>query len=319
MRRLFRYLLLVLLTLSGLLAAALALNWAPDLPVASLTARWAPPPSTFVEVGGMKVHMRDEGRRDDPLPLVLIHGTSASLHTWEPWVAELRKTRRVVTLDIPGYGLTGPFPQSDYRIARYTAFLKDFLDVLKLERIIIGGNSLGGHIAWAFALAEPQRVDRLILVDSAGYPFTSTSIPLGFQLARIPALRPIMQNVLPRSVVRQSVENVYGDPARVTEALVDRYYDLARREGNRRALGETFEQRRHDLGTDAPRIKQLKLPTLVLWGREDRLIPLTNAEDFGRDIAGSKVVVFPGLGHVPHEEDPAATLVPVMDFIRSAP
>ena len=92
----------------------------------SLKARWAAPPSRFVTLQGMQVHVRDEGPRDDPTPIVLIHGTSASLHTWDGWVAALSPHRRVVRMDLPGFGLTGPAPDGDYSMARYTGFMRDF-------------------------------------------------------------------------------------------------------------------------------------------------------------------------------------------------
>lgn len=110
MRRVIRVLLGVLLVLGLSVAGFIVLNWAPDRPVEELQARWAPAPSQFIELMGMQVHLRDEGPRDDAEPLLLLHGTSASLHTWEGWVADLKRTRRVISVDLPGFGLTGPFP-----------------------------------------------------------------------------------------------------------------------------------------------------------------------------------------------------------------
>src|SRR5687767_13972044 len=152
-----------------LLAAvgALALAYAPDRPIETLLARWAPPPSAFIEVGGQRVHYRDEGPRDDALPLVLIHGTSASLHTWEGWAGALRGERRVISFDLPGFGLTGPSPRGEYGGAAYARFVLEMLDALKVRRCVLAGNSLGGEVAWRTALAAPQRVERLVLIDAA--------------------------------------------------------------------------------------------------------------------------------------------------------
>ena len=301
-----------------LTSVALALSRAPNVDVQSLVARWAPPPSDFVEVRGMVVHVRDVGPRDDPLPLVLLHGTGASLHTWEGWVASLKDQRRVVTLDLPGFGLTGPFagsyPERDYSGDAYARFVIDVMDALKLPRVVLAGNSLGGEVAWRTAWLKPERVASLVLVDSLGPAFTPDSVPVGFVVARIPVLRWLMEEVLPRSVVVQGLHSVYGDPARVTDELVDRYFSLALRDGNRRALGLLLSQL--ELGRDAERIATLKLPTLILWGGRDRLIPPAVGEEFQRLIAGSQRVVFPELGHVPHEEDPAQTVLPVKAFLR---
>lgn len=309
---------LLALLVAGLVAllAALALAWAPDRPVEELVERWAQPPSEFLPLLGMQVHLRDEGAGDDPVPLLLLHGTSASLHTWDGWVAELAARERLIRVDLPGFGLTGPFPHDDYSIERYIEFTVALLDALELEQVVIAGNSFGGQVAWEVAAEMPDRVAGLVLVDAAGYPFLPESIPLAFQLARFPALRPLIERLLPRSVIRSSLENVYGDPGRVDEALVDRYYELALRAGNRRALGRRFA---HVMPTAerAARIRSLQQPTLILWGGRDRLIPLDSADRFAADIAGSRLVVFAELGHVPHEEAPAETAAAIEDFLAT--
>jgi pimeloyl-ACP methyl ester carboxylesterase len=307
----------VFLLLLAALLAALALSWAPDRPVDTLKARWAPPPSNFVALQGMQVHVRDEGPRDDPTPIVLIHGTSASLHTWDGWVAALSPHRRVVRMDLPGFGLTGPAPDGDYSMARYTGFIKDLLDLLHIDQAVLAGNSLGGGIAWQTALAHPTRVRQLVLVDATGYPLQPQSMPIGFRLAQVSWLAPITQKILPRSMIAASVRNVYGQPDKVGPALVDRYYELTLREGNRVSLTKRFQYRSSDAAL-AGQISQLRLPTLILWGSEDRLIPPEHGQHFQQDIAVSQLQVFEGLGHVPHEEDPEATVQAVVNFLSSS-
>jgi pimeloyl-ACP methyl ester carboxylesterase len=316
MKRTARILAGTVLALAVLLGGLIAYHWAPDRPVSALVARWAPPPSQFVAIDGLQVHLRDEGPRDDPTPIVLLHGTSASLHTWDGWVAALLPRHRVVRLDLPGFGLTGPAPDDDYSMGRYVEFIASALDTLGIEQCVIAGNSFGGWISWETALAHPDRIKGLVLVDAAGYPLQSESVPIGFRLANVPVLNRVMESVLPRGIVESSLRNTYGDPSRVTPELVDRYYELTLREGNRRALAQRFAAGR---GTTEPgRIRSLRLPTLILWGDRDRLIPPSYAERFHRDIAGSELVMFPGLGHVPQEEDPAATVAAVLAFLDRA-
>jgi pimeloyl-ACP methyl ester carboxylesterase len=303
----------------------LAVVWVPDKPVESLVARWAPPASAsqFVEVRGMQVHIRDEGQRGDAQPIVLLHGTGASLHTWDGWVQELAKTRRVIRFDLPGFGLTGPYrgewvAQGErYTLLNYAKFVVATLDALGMSQpVVLGGNSLGGQIAWETAdylrSSQPRRVAGLILVDSAGYPFESISVPIGFRIARIRALALLQENTLPRALIEASVRDVYGDPSKITPALIDRYFELALRQGNRRALGLRM---RENLADAPERIALIKQPTLILWGGQDRLIPPSNARRFAQDIAGSKLVMFDALGHVPHEEDAAQTVVAVQAFL----
>ncbi|WP_425258592.1 alpha/beta fold hydrolase [Rubrivivax sp. RP6-9] len=300
-----------------LVALAMALLRAPDRPVESLVARWAPPPSDFIDVKGQLVHLRDEGPRNDLVPVVLIHGTSASLHTWEGWVAALKTQRRVITLDLPGFGLTGPYTgqydPDDYSGDGYARFVLDVLDRLQVQRFVIGGNSLGGEVAWRTAYAARDRVERLILVDSAGLPFDRKAAPLAWWIARTPGLGWLSESMLPRSLVQQGLESVYGHPERITPALVDRYLEISLRDGNRRALGQRLRQM--DFGTDAARLDTLKLPTLILWGGQDRLFTPDLGREFQRRIAGSQLQLFDDLGHVPHEEDAARTVQPVKAFL----
>ncbi len=299
------------------LAVLLAAYWAPSRPVDELKARWAPPPSVFLAIDGMQVHLRDEGPLSDAAPILLLHGTSDSLHTWDGWVPPLVQSgRRVIRVDLPGFGLTGPFPDGDHRIAAYPRFLSHLLDALQVRRAVVVGNSFGGQVALELALAEPERIERLVLVDALAYPRNATKVPIGFVVASLPGLNRLMDYVLPRLVVEGSVRSVYGDPSRVTPELVDRYYELALREGNRAALRSRFGDLPDE--ADAQRVKQLRLPVLLLWGGRDQLIPIAAADRFLRDIPGSRLVTFPGLGHVPHQEDPRASVVPVLAFLREA-
>jgi pimeloyl-ACP methyl ester carboxylesterase len=311
-----RSLLLVLFGAMFFAVVGVFATWAPDQPVEELKARWAPPPSRFVEVNAQQVHLRDEGPRGDPLPLVLLHGTSASLHTWEGWAEALRGRRRVIRFDLPGFGLTGPNRQNDYSIDAYVLFVRAMMNKLGVHRFVLAGNSLGGQIAWAAAAAMPDRVAGLILVDASGYPPESfpagQSIPVGFRIASTPGLRLLAQHTLPRGLVERSIRDVYGDPSKVTPELVDRYSAMTRRAGNRKALVRRLEQ---GYTGDVRKLKAITTPTLILWGGQDRLVPLELGRQFERDIAGARLVVFEDLGHVPQEEDPARTVAQVRRFL----
>jgi len=299
----------VLLLSAGMVAA----TWEPDRSVEELRERWAPPPSQFIEVGGQFVHLRDEGPRQDPTPIVLLHGTSASLHTWDGWVAELSQTRRVIRFDLPGFGLTGPAADGNYSLAAYVDFVIDVMDTLGIERFVLAGNSLGGSIAWRTTAAHPQRIEKLILVDSGGYPFEAESMPLAFVISQTPLLNRIMEFTLPRSAVESSVRDVYGDPSRVTPELVDRYFDLSLREGNRGALRERFAQLEYQ--DQSALVQTIQQPTLVIWGAQDRLIPPSIARRFEQDLPNGQLVMFAELGHVPHEEAPTETVAAVTKFL----
>ncbi|MES2714252.1 MAG: alpha/beta fold hydrolase [Pseudomonadota bacterium] len=305
----------LLLMLSAL---AIPLLRAPDRPVETLVARWAPPPSEFLDLGGQLVHYRDEGPKTDAAPMVLLHGTSASLHTWDGWAQALRIQRRVIRLDLPAFGLTGPFSGpyagQTYTGANYARFVLDMLDKLGVQRFVVAGNSLGGEVAWRLAAAAPQRVAQLVLVDAAGYPMDGADIPLGWQIARLPVLGRLTEHFLPRPLVVQGLVAVYGDPAKISEPLVDRYVELTLRAGNRAALVQRAQTWSPAEGVQ--KVDGVRAPTLILWGGRDQIIPPATARRFAADISGSQVQLFPDLGHVPQEEDPARTVAAVAAFLR---
>lgn len=284
-----------------------------DRSVDDLKTVYAPVPSKFIRVMGMDVHYRDEGNPTDSLPLVLIHGTGSSLHTFEAWAAALRENRRVVRMDLPGFGLTGPFPDRNYSMEQYVQFVAAFLAARDIGHCILAGNSLGGQIAWNFTLEHPDRVAKLILIDASGYAIKSTSVPLAFKIARTPVLNKILTFITPRAVVASSVLNVYADKSKVTDALVDRYFDLSLRGGNRQALIDRM-QMPFDSGA-VRQIKTIHQPTLILWGDQDGLIPLESAYRFQKDLPNDTLVILKNSGHVPMEEDPEESLEAVLGFI----
>ena len=305
---------LLLATLCVFSLIYLALTWAADKSVDELRQKWAPPPSQFIDVSGLMVHVRDEGWHEDPEPVILIHGASSSLHTWEVWAKELKKQHRVITMDLPGFGLTGPHQTNDYSMTSYIQFMIDLMDTLHITRAALGGNALGGEIAWETAIAAPNRVTRLILVNPTGYATPPHAVAFDSSLARVPGLSWLRTCCLPHSTVEQGVKDLYGNPEKVTASLVERYEAMMLRTGNRKAFGMYLKQRDHD--SDIELMKQIAVPTLILWGSKDPFIPMENAERFHQDMAGSKLIMFDELGHVPQEENPIVTLAAVNIFLQ---
>ncbi len=296
------------------LATGISFQRTPDTSLAVLKRRWATLPSKFLKIGGLDVHVRDEGPRDDPNPIVLIHGTGSSLQTWDGWAESLRESRRVIRFDSPGFGLTGPNPQGVYTNAYYTAFVVGLLDALNVRRCVPAGNSAGGRIAWHVAAAHPDRVHALILVDAAGYPRT-TPLPTALSIAKSP-FGPFLMAFVKRSQAEAGAKAVYGDPRRLTPENVDRSLAMMLRPGNRSAIGASLRQ--DGGGADAGLVKSIKVPTLIIWGSLDNIIPPSDAERFHQDIAGSRLVVLPGVGHLPQEEVPTESLAVARAFL-SAP
>lgn len=285
-----------------------------DVPLQDLKAKYANASSSFVSVMGMAVHYRDEGNQNDSIPIVLIHGTAGSLHTFDAWTSTLKTTNRVIRMDLPAYGLTGPFPDRNYSIKHYTEFIKAFLDELKVKQCILVGNSLGGEIAWNYTIKQPEMVQKLILIDAAGYPTTSKSVPIAFKIGRTPFLNKILTFVTPRFIVKASVENIFFDKSKITPSIIDRYYELTLRDGNRQAFVDRFTTTKDT--TAYRKIKTIQQPTLILWGSEDFLIPIENASKFHNDLPNNSLSIIKKTGHTPMEESPIESLKPVQDFIK---
>lgn len=301
-------------SVTGLLLLVCLLFGYTDRSMDDLKSKYGQSPSAFVELDGLNVHYRDEGNPLDSLPIVLIHGTASSLHTFDAWAATLKKNKRVVRMDLPAFGLTGPFQDRNYSIEHYVSFVEDFLTSRGIRHCILGGNSLGGQIAWRFTLKRPEMVDKLILIDAAGYPKESTSEPIAFKMARVPVINKILTFITPRFVVKSSVQNVYADQNKISEALVDRYFHLTLRAGNRQAFVD-----RMNVAYDATHLKQMKRiqqKTLVLWGAKDSLIPMGSGYRFHHDLPNDTLVILKNSGHVPMEESPKESLEPLLRFIQ---
>ena len=285
-----------------------------NIPIEQLKKKYAKSPSSFVKVVGMNVHYRDEGEKNDSIPIVLIHGTASSLHTYNDWTKELITNRRVVRMDLPGYGLTGPFPNRNYEILNYVNFLKNFLKSIGVKKCVLAGNSLGGNIAWNFTLEYPNMVKELILINAAGYPTKSKSVPIAFEIAQIPIIQNIFKFITPRFVAKASVKNVYKDKSKVTEELVDRYFELALRKGNREAFVDRFKVKPDSIAYQ--KIKFITHRTLIMWGEDDELIPSVMAHRFHNDLPNDKLIILENVGHVPMEESPKESLKAVIEFLK---
>lgn len=286
------------------LIALFALGYTPDTDPAEMKAKYASPASQFVGLdGGLTLHVRDEGRRDGPV-LVLLHGSNASLHTWEPWVARLKDKYRIISLDQIGHGLTGPNPNGHYDGAAFVGTLNALMNKLGVTRFALAGNSMGGYVAWEYALAHPNRLTHLVLIDAAGPPDDpDKDLPIGFRIARTPGISKLALVITPRSVFEKSLHGSVSNQAIVTPAAIDRYWELNRYPGNRKATGDRFAQYgKRD--TNVGRLGEIKVPTLILWGDEDKLIPASGADWFAARIPGSTRIIYRGIGHMPMEETP---------------
>lgn len=299
-----------------------ALFWAYgalDKSTEDLKPLYANAESEFLTLpSGATVHYRDEGKADGPV-LMLVHGSNASLHTWEPWVARLGDTYRILTLDLPGHGLTGTHESDVYTPEGQVAFVKELVDHLDLPPFVLGGNSMGGGVTLLYAATHPEDLVGIIPVSSGGMPREEeASMPLAFQLAAMPVVNRLMHYITPREIVSEGLRHAIEDDALVTEAMVDRYYNLTLHQGNRAATGERFRgYARSGRGSMEDQIAEIQLPALVIWGENDWLIPVASGRAMAETLPNARLVVYPDVGHIAMEEVPDESAAEVRAFLES--
>lgn len=321
---LFKFLVLPLLTLLLILAFAAVgtFLWlrAPDLPAAELEARFATPDDHYLDLGdGLRLHYRDEGpagQPDAPV-LVLLHGYGDAYSTWEGWVAELKPRHRVISLDLPGHGLTAAPPGTVLEREGLARLVLRFAEALKLPPFVLAGNSMGGGVAWQAALLAPTSLRGLVLVDAAGRPMPASTPSLAFRILAHPWGRAVLERIDNRPLIRQGLTAQVGDKALITDALVDRWALYQRYPGHRPILMSTSPGNHGEV--TAQRLASLHLPTLVLHGEIDPILPLEHSRRFAAAIAGAELIVYPGVGHLPQREIPQRSAGDVAAFVARLP
>ncbi|MBB6610967.1 alpha/beta hydrolase [Pontibacter sp. Tf4] len=296
----------------GILAVATAFLIRSDIPAEALQANYSSPSSRYLTIDGANLHYRDEGRGT---PIILLHGTAASLNTWDGWSTELSKNYRVLRLDLPGFGLTGRNQTDTYSIAYYADLLLHFMDSLNIDKAHIAGSSLGGQIAFDFAADHPERVQKLILISPTGVTNANDkSISMPFLMAQTPVLKHSLKYITPRFIVEKSLKEVYGDDSKLTDQTIDLSHAMLLREGNR----EAFIARMNTVDVDnLHKLAHVQAPTFILWGEADAWVPATDAAHFQKTIKGAQLKLYPGAGHIPMEELPEETVQDALQFLNS--
>ena len=291
------------------LALSLFLAWTPDVPREALLQSYSRAGTYPIKVEEQSVFVQDSGPKEAPT-LVLLHGFGASLQTWDPWAAELEKEGRVLRMDVAGFGLSGPAANNDYSDAADVSRLLALLDQLGLQQVALGGHSMGGRIAWHFAVAHPERISQLILVSPDGFPDPNATTDKTYKVSPLLGL---MQYSLPAWALRMGVAPAYGDERLLTPAIMRRYQDMMRAPGVRAAVIERMRQSRNI--DPVPLLQTLKMPVLLVWGEKDAFIPISNAQDYLKAIPQATLVSVPFAGHVVQEEAPMVSVQAVKKFL----
>ena len=293
-----------------LLALSVWLAWTPDKTEQVLLQSYSRPGTARLMVQQQPVFVQDSGLREAPA-ILLLHGFGASLQAWDGWAPALEKNLRVLRIDIPGFGLSGPAVNQDYSDAADVARVIALLDQLGVQQVIMAGHSMGGRIAWNLAASHPERVSQLVLLAPDGFPDPNAKSDKTYE---VPALLGLMQYSLPQWALRMGgVAPAFADNSQLTPQMMQRYHDMMLAPGVRTALLERMRQTRNS--DPVARLQSIQVPVLLLWGEKDAFIPASNAQDYLKAMPQAKLVTLPGVGHVLHEEAPQASVQVVRDFL----
>lgn len=284
-----------------------------DIPLEKLKAKYEKNESKYININGTDIHYCDQGQ--GPV-IVALHGFVDSLHTWDGWVKAIGSHYRIIRMDIPGFGLTGPSSNGLYSKKVFVEFVDKFITALDVDKFIIAGNSLGGAIAWNYALQFPEKVEKMVLIDPAGYPM---EIPWPLKLTAMPIIKNIAAMITPRFIYAMSLKKVLGDPKKVTDEMIDRHYELNLRPGNRKALLNIMEiLKKHTTDPSFSKtITGISVPTMLLWGQKDSWIPVSHVSLWQRDLPDIRVIVYDGVGHIPQVEIPARSANDVHQWLSA--
>ncbi len=312
---------LVLGVILILLVIALASAYRSDLSAAAVNEKYLTAESQFVELNGVQVHVRILGEGE---PVFLLHGSFASLHTWDAWQREMSPYYQTISLDFPGHGLTGPDSLKRYGVKDYSALVHALAQKLNIEQYHVAGNSMGGAVAMQLATDYPGKVLSLNLIDAAGAPAVETATTDStaqkktnsggawiFQVARHPIFSKLLLSCTPKFLFALNMKQVYGDDSKVTDEVTTRYYELMLREGNRQATLDRLSQPRNS----NIQFERLSMPTLILWGAADTWIPLAQGKRLQQVLPSANLVTLDGVGHVPMEESPMETVTEYLRFL----
>jgi len=265
----------------------------------------------IIRVEGLEVRYREEGPKDAQT-LIMVHGFTSSLESWDAVAKNLANDYRVIRPDLPGHGLTGPDSQKRYSNEETVAFLSNFIDALDIEAPVLIGNSLGGLVSWRVAAQSPEKVSQLVLISPGGFSINGvTDEPVA-----VPTMLKFYLTKAPEAGVKQATSNLYANPENLPEKRISTIRDMMQHPGN----GDAFVERLSVFTLPDPTmdLEKVKSPTLVVWGQQDKMIPVSQATWFSGALPNSTLKIYENAGHVPQEETPEQLAQDVRLFLESA-
>lgn len=315
--RTFAIIALAALALGGALAACAT----REIPYAKLQGKYGLPASQrFEPEPGLQIHYTDEGNPAGRT-LIFVHGFAASVHAWRPWIERLHNDYRLIAIDLPGHGLTEAPDNYRASLDSNAELVGKLADHAGVTRFVLAGNSMGGAVSLVFAMKHPERLDGLVLVDAAGWPGEAGEKRGGppgmFALFNNPIGRGIIKWFDPRMFATGGLKSAYLDETLVTKELVDRYGELALAPGHRDIL--LTQNSRSELLSSAAAFATIAVPTLVMSGEQDKLIPVDDSRAIAAAIPSAKLITYSDGGHVPMEQLPDQSGRDLRAFLEALP
>ena len=302
---------IIAIVLTAFLLLATLYLWTPDKSKAELEKIYGSRDSAYVSALGVNIHYQDTGPSKNPIPILFLHGFGSSLQTWDNWSEALSNEYRIISVDLPGFGLTGEDSSGIYTDARSVEVLEAFLKALQIPKVVLVGNSMGGKFAWQFAARYPNEVSKLVLISPDGY--ASHGMEYG-EKSDVPAIAELYRYFFSKSFLAMNLQPAYANPNTLNDSLLNRYYDLMLAPGVRGAILARMQQT--VLQDPVPSLATIKVPTLLLWGEKDAFIPIANSNDYLKVMPNAKRVSLPDIGHLPQEEQPAIGLQALKEFLK---
>ena len=288
---------LLVVVFVAVIAATVAVWVYRDIPAEQLEAKYAGPASRFMNIEGVRIHYRDEGQGT---VVFLLHANFANLIGWDPWVEALKDSYRVIRMDMTSHGLTGPDPTGDYTTERTLEVVEKFIDAMDIDKFVIGGTSMGGTVAIHYTTKHPERIRKLVLLSPGSLEGRDIK---SNRRGTVPRAAYVLKYIMPRSLPEFMLRGGFGDKTKLTEELIDRWYDMWRREGNREAQLDRLSQ--YKAGDIEDIIRALEVPTLLMWGEENTTADFEQAAEFQElleNVESLKFISYPGVGHMAVQE-----------------
>ena len=279
-----------------------------------LRRKYGSTPSQFITLpNGVIAHLRDEGD-SEARPIVLVHGHSEDLHTWNGLVERLIGKFRVIRFDLRRHGLTGPAPDNEYNLESYVSDLSMIINQIGIDGFVLVGHSMGGRISVKYTMENQDKVNGLVLVSASGAPRKeNTPLPMALRLMRNPLGRFFLKRIWSRNLAKKSLSDMVFDESSITDREIDRLWEFSKYPRSMDAMFREFTQTWDDF--EPTEVRGIVTDSLLIWGEEDTICPESMGRWYDSQLLKSTMVGLPNIGHSPQFECPDRCFDEISEWI----